>query len=478
MISILFSNFSRYTLLQDSRESWLYAQRVCCAFLLFLILMSIDKNSTGQGGSFFHTSSILFAIAMTFTAITSFASAITQDKENNSLGLILISDSSPSSYIRGRFLGRSIHIISLLTIILPIALFAITLGGVATKQILQVFFTICLWITLVSFVCFWASSLFATTKESTLVSIVAISCLFFIMLLFKFSPIHKINVIMSFNGYDGYFLPEIILVSVVCTLLRKSTISNFAFAAVFPITFWDEYASKIRSKKQKAETYQHSTSSIRKRVGYNAITDKDRSLIHRNINFIEYARLHPLLACLICILGLMFFPFLLVALFLYLPWTFFKLWIDMTKFIDLEFKEGTLTSLALLPLSRKEFFKEKFKYFENTIMILWLIYGIATLFIVIIYITQLGNTMFILMSIGASLTFLALPALMIFIKYLNMIIIFQSRRVDKLNLFFASLTVIMLYFFIPVIVPLTVLFLIPIVKKMCFDKFDECIAII
>ena len=243
-------------------------------------------------------------------------------------------------------------------IILPIALFAITLGGIATKQILQVFSTICLWVTLVSVVSFWSSSLFATTKESTLVSIVANSCIFVVMLLFKFSPIHKINMIMSFNGYDGYFLPEIIMVSIVCVLLRKSTISNFAFAAVFPITFWEEYASKIRAKKQKAETYQYSTSSIRKRVGYNAITDKDRSLIHRNINFIEYARLHPLLACLVCILGLMFFPFLLIALFLYVPWTFFKLWTDMTKFIDLEFKEGTLTSLAVLPLTGKNFSKK------------------------------------------------------------------------------------------------------------------------
>ena len=111
-------------------------------------------------------------------------------------------------------------------------------------------------------------------------------------------------------------------------------------------------------------------------------------------------------------------------------------------------------------------------------MILWLFYGIAAIFIVIICVTQLGSPRITLLSLAASITFLALPALMIFVKYLNMIIIFHSRSVDKMNLFFASITTIMLYFFIPVIVPLTVAVMIPFVKKVCHDKFDECISII
>ena len=198
MINHFFSNFSRYTILRDCRESWLYFHRFSCGFMLFLILLSIDKYKTGQGGNFFHYSTVFFAFALTFSAVITFSSAVTQDKENQSLGLILLTNSSSTAYLRGRFFGRSTHLISLLLILLPITLFSITLGGITLKQIFQTLITLGLWLSFTSLASFWASCLFSNSKEALLISISLCSALFFLMMVFQFSPIHRINEIMDF----------------------------------------------------------------------------------------------------------------------------------------------------------------------------------------------------------------------------------------------------------------------------------------
>lgn len=120
-------------------------------FVGFIYLESISglQNDPmailGRGRQIFES-----MVYLQFTAIYLFlpaiaCSVITQEKERNSLGLLLITRLSPSTIILEKYLGRLITMITFLMLGLPILAFAYSLGGVSLAMFINA-----LWLLLIT----------------------------------------------------------------------------------------------------------------------------------------------------------------------------------------------------------------------------------------------------------------------------------------------------------------------------------------
>lgn len=109
--------------------------------MLFLThVQSITMGSPGL--SFFREITwITFAFA-TLAGATFFATAITEEKEEQTLGLLALANISPLSLIMGKFLPRLLGALLLLSALFPFTLLSITLGGVTWGQLWAAYWTL------------------------------------------------------------------------------------------------------------------------------------------------------------------------------------------------------------------------------------------------------------------------------------------------------------------------------------------------
>lgn len=106
-----------------------------CVGFIYVDLVPANMNNPmailGRGREIFEAMVYLqfIAIYLFLPAIT--CGVITQEKERNSLGLLLITRLSPSTIILEKYLGRLITMVTFLMLGLPILAFAYSLGGVS-----------------------------------------------------------------------------------------------------------------------------------------------------------------------------------------------------------------------------------------------------------------------------------------------------------------------------------------------------------
>lgn len=78
----------------------------------------------------------------TVAGATFFATAITEEKEEQTLGLLTLANIRPAALIAGKFLPRLLNALLILTLVLPFTLLAITLGGVSWNQVWAAYWTL------------------------------------------------------------------------------------------------------------------------------------------------------------------------------------------------------------------------------------------------------------------------------------------------------------------------------------------------
>src|SRR6185312_9394696 len=87
------------------------------------------------GLHFFRGIAYLDATFMTLLGVSFFSTAITEEKEEDTLGLMLMAGISPVGILLGKSGSRLIQALLLVTVQYPFMLLAITLGGVTQYQI-------------------------------------------------------------------------------------------------------------------------------------------------------------------------------------------------------------------------------------------------------------------------------------------------------------------------------------------------------
>lgn len=151
-----------------------------------LLIAQLEAGSFGAPGlRFFQNIAWLNFLVILFSGVTYFSTAITEEKEEATLGLLRMAGISPIGILLGKSTSRLISALILLTIQVPFTLLAITLGGATLDQILAAY------VALGAFIIFLANAgLFSSVICARGGTAAALTCfwvgLYFIMPWFAF----------------------------------------------------------------------------------------------------------------------------------------------------------------------------------------------------------------------------------------------------------------------------------------------------
>lgn len=106
------------------------------AIYIAVVYASATSIRLGAPGlTFFRTIAYLNLIFMTLLGISFFSTAITEEKEEDTLGLMLMAGISPLGLLLGKSGGRLVQALLLIAVQYPFTLLAVTLGGVTQDQV-------------------------------------------------------------------------------------------------------------------------------------------------------------------------------------------------------------------------------------------------------------------------------------------------------------------------------------------------------
>ena len=109
--------------------------------LMFAIDVAVSYASAtssmfgAPGLLFFRSIAYLNLVFMTLMGIGYFSTAITEEKEEDTLGLMLMAGISPLGLLLGKSGGRLVQALLLIAVQYPFTLLAVTLGGITTDQV-------------------------------------------------------------------------------------------------------------------------------------------------------------------------------------------------------------------------------------------------------------------------------------------------------------------------------------------------------
>ncbi|MBA4031383.1 MAG: hypothetical protein C0478_10915 [Planctomyces sp.] len=110
------------------------------ALYFALLIAQVEAGSFGAPGlRFFQNIAWLNFLVILFSGVTYFSTAITEEKEEATLGLLRMAGISPLGVLLGKSTSRLISALILLAIQIPFTLLAITLGGATLDQILAAY---------------------------------------------------------------------------------------------------------------------------------------------------------------------------------------------------------------------------------------------------------------------------------------------------------------------------------------------------
>jgi hypothetical protein len=111
--------------------------------LIVLGMFALEQSwSSAPGRSFFAAVIALQMVTVSFVGLSYFASAVTEEKEEQTLGLLRMTDLNPLSILLGKSTSRLCGALFLLVAQFPFTAFAVTLGGVSMGQVLATYFTV------------------------------------------------------------------------------------------------------------------------------------------------------------------------------------------------------------------------------------------------------------------------------------------------------------------------------------------------
>ena len=119
--------------------------RVALVGIILLLLFSSHLTATAGGApglGFFEVVMTLNLWFITLAAVSYFASAITEEKEEGTLGLLQMTDLDPLAILLGKSTTRLCGALLLLAAQLPFTLLAVALGGISARQIFAAYATL------------------------------------------------------------------------------------------------------------------------------------------------------------------------------------------------------------------------------------------------------------------------------------------------------------------------------------------------
>lgn len=158
--------------LRDSaRKRSAHAVRVTSVLVLLGMLIWAHASSAGVGAPglrLFHSVCYLSVALISLAGLGFFASAISEEKEEGTLGLLKMADLSTVSIVLGKSTSRLAIALVVFTGQLPFALLSITLGGLKLEQVWAAYVALAAYLVLVANIALLYSVLCRRTSEASI----------------------------------------------------------------------------------------------------------------------------------------------------------------------------------------------------------------------------------------------------------------------------------------------------------------------
>ena len=200
-----FALFKR-SLLLDNRSWQGYIYRLTMLSVILFTLLQLSATSLSRllnaSGLYFLTS--IGEINLVFISLISasvFTSAITEEKEVDSLGLLLMTGTTPLAILLSKGTGKLIMGVMLIISQFPFVLLSVTLGGVSIYQVASVFITLITYIILLNNFALLLSVIFKRTATASGIMLATVALLNIMMPIWSttrwLSPFYRIAVILQ-----------------------------------------------------------------------------------------------------------------------------------------------------------------------------------------------------------------------------------------------------------------------------------------
>lgn len=123
-------------LLRSKLSYWMLTATVGLIFLFLLGASATATATTAPGLAFFQNSLFVVLAFITLAGVSYFASAITEEKEEGTLGLLRMTDLDPLAILLGKGTSRLGGALLLLAATMPFTFLAVTLGGISARQVI------------------------------------------------------------------------------------------------------------------------------------------------------------------------------------------------------------------------------------------------------------------------------------------------------------------------------------------------------
>ncbi|MDP1796489.1 MAG: hypothetical protein Q8K78_03365 [Planctomycetaceae bacterium] len=159
----------------DARDRWTHGLRLATLLIGYWAFWNAQSQMRWFGAPglrFFEMLVILNAWLILLAGIGYFSSVISEEKEENTLGLMLMTGLSPLGLLIGKGGGRLIQAALLILLQIPLAMLAITLGGITLKQVYASVVVLMALLYLVGTVAMLWSVLCRTTRGASMAVII------------------------------------------------------------------------------------------------------------------------------------------------------------------------------------------------------------------------------------------------------------------------------------------------------------------
>jgi len=161
--------FFRRSLRVGARQWRTYIERTAVLVILLFCLWSIQSMSVFLGAPglrLFSTITYVNAGLIALAGPAYFASVIAEEKEQNTLGLLKMAGLNPISILLGKSTSRLIRAVLLLVAQVPLVMLAVTLGGVAPRQIFAGYVALLGWLVFIANLSLIWSVVFSSTARA------------------------------------------------------------------------------------------------------------------------------------------------------------------------------------------------------------------------------------------------------------------------------------------------------------------------
>ncbi|MFH1421429.1 MAG: hypothetical protein ABIH42_01740 [Planctomycetota bacterium] len=242
------------SLMLDSKRIATYIIRflVVIGFCLFLSALGI-RQVGAPGLQFFISIAYINTVIITIAGISYFSSAISEEKEENTLGLLRMTDLSSVSILLGKSTTRVIGALLLLVIQIPFIMLSITLGGVTVMQIISAYISLAAYTIFVSSLALVCSVICKTSRGAGSLTFLFLSIFFFIPFLFDLVFIILGTPVLSGAGFSNsinsirtllaqtspYYQLELIMATgFKGSIINVQVISNIIFGIILFLLAW------------------------------------------------------------------------------------------------------------------------------------------------------------------------------------------------------------------------------------------------